>query len=58
MVATLRSALLRQAFLLNASWNDPLTLKLMTRIWLLPSETFGVSCLVAWTVHPGTILRA
>src|SRR5215217_3102433 len=31
MVATLRSARLRQAFFLRASWNDPLTLKLITR---------------------------
>src|SRR5215213_4197909 len=31
MVATLRSALLRQAFFFRASWNDPLTLKLITR---------------------------
>src|SRR5215211_3380115 len=32
MVATLRSARLRQAFFLRASWTDPLTLKLIIRI--------------------------
>src|SRR5215218_10894771 len=31
MVATLSAARLRHAFLLPASWNDPLTLKLITR---------------------------